>query len=99
MQPSIHLLPHVKAILTQYDYHCLQDGWEPAPPNDYAMCKLGAWDREIPRCVRPGCRDPVVAEGVRAVEEMGGAIVRFYCSDPSGLQGVQKQLFLDIYTL
>jgi len=63
-----------------------EDGWEPAPPNDYAMCKLGAWDRELPRCVRPGCPDPVVSRGVRAVEEMGGAIVRFHCSDPSGLQ-------------
>ena len=62
---------------------CNQDGWEPAPANDYAMCKLGAWDREIPRCVRPGCPDPDVAEGVETAEEMGGAIVRFYCLDPS----------------
>ena len=61
----------------------MQDGWDPAPPNDYAMCKLGVWDREIPRCVRPGCLDPVVSEGVRAVEEMDGAIVKFFCKDPS----------------
>ena len=60
-----------------------QDGWDPAPPNEYAMCKLGAWDREIPRCVRPGCPDPTVVRGVRAVEEIGGAVVRFFCSDPS----------------
>lgn len=60
-----------------------EDGWEPAPANDYAMCKLGAWDREIPMCVRPGCPDPAVPEGVETAEEMGGAIVRFYCLDPS----------------
>ena len=64
-------------------YAVFQDGWDPAPPNEYAMCKLGAWDREIPRCVRPGCPDPAVARGVRAVEEIGGAVVRFFCSDPS----------------
>ena len=34
-------------------------------------------------CVRPGCPDPAVPEGVETAEEMGGAIVRFYCLDPS----------------
>ncbi len=61
-----------------------EDGWTPAPDNHYAMCRLGRWDREIPRCVRPGCMELSVPEdrGVIATEDLDGALLRFSCRSP-----------------
>jgi hypothetical protein len=42
-----------------------EDGWDLAPDNRHAMCKIGKWDREIPRCVRPGCLAITHEEDVR----------------------------------
>ena len=59
-----------------------EEGWRPAPPNDYAMCKLGKWDRDIPMCVRPGCEPfPLSMGEFWAEKEMDGALTRFHCKD------------------
>lgn len=61
-------------------FYC-EDGWSLAPPHEHAMCKVGAWDRDIPNCVRPGCQRISVEEGVRMQRVMSGALMEFECYD------------------
>lgn len=68
-------------------YSC-ENGWT-VYGEARAFCKLGLWDPpEAPSCVRAGC-DPLPSKSdVLAVEEMGGATVRFECDrDGYALEG------------
>jgi hypothetical protein len=60
-----------------------EEGWTLVPEeNDYAMCKMGEWDRWLPMCVRPGCprADLDAGSSVQVHLEMAGALVRFTCA-------------------
>lgn len=60
-----------------------EQGWKLAPQDvTYVMCKLGRWDSDIPKCVRPGCQDMSVSGNVQMTHQMDGALAAFSCTSP-----------------
>lgn len=67
-------------------------GYQQLPDYDYAMCKMGKWDRALPACLKSGCPelryDPTKTLSAHSTEAEG-ALMRFVCleSDHEMVEG------------
>lgn len=72
------------------------DGWALAPQEySYAMCRLGQWDRALPRCVRPGCEDLTPPANGRVSYEMDRALAAVDCDRPYVLEDGPSSSVMD----